>query len=97
MATEKERSLLPAMLLGQRLGLDQTESGPLLVTAKTAAALCGKSLRTWRTWDVLGLIPRPVRIKRSTLWRLNELKSWVAAGCPRRSEWEARHGELEQN
>jgi len=63
---------------------------PLLVGAKRAAAMCGKSLRTWRTWDALGLIPRPVRIKRSTLWRLDELKAWAAAGCPRRPEWEAR-------
>jgi predicted DNA-binding transcriptional regulator AlpA len=63
---------------------------PLLVNAKQAAALCGKSLRTWRTWDALGLIPRPVRIKRSTLWRLNELTAWISARCPRREDWEAR-------
>ena len=63
---------------------------PLLVDAKKAAALCGKSLRTWRTWDALGLIPRPVRIQRTTLWRLDELKAWTSAGCPRREEWEAR-------
>jgi predicted DNA-binding transcriptional regulator AlpA len=66
------------------------ESTPLLVDAKSAAALCGKSLRTWRCWDALGLIPRPIRIKRSTLWRLDELKTWIEAGCPRRAEWEAR-------
>ena len=41
--------------------------GPLLLTAKQAAAMCGKSLRTWRTWDAAGWIPRPVRIGRSTL------------------------------
>lgn len=62
----------------------------ILVTAKRAAAMCGKSLRTWRTWDAAGLIPRPIRIGRSTLWRLDELKNWVNAGCPRRAEWEAR-------
>ena len=62
----------------------------LLVDAEDAAALCGKSVRTWRTWDALGLIPRPVRINRSTLWRLDELKAWASAGCPRRAEWEAR-------
>lgn len=77
-------------LLGGNAGHERDESRPLLVTAKTAAAMCGKSLRTWRTWDSLGLVPRPVRIKRSTLWRLDELKAWVAAGCPGRSEWEAR-------
>jgi len=62
----------------------------LLVTAKQAASTCGKSLRTWRTWDAAGLIPRPVRIGRSTLWRVDELREWVAAGCPCRQEWEAR-------
>lgn len=63
---------------------------PLLLTARKAAAICGKSLRTWRTWDSAGLIPQPIRIGRSTLWRSKELEAWVAAGCPRRQEWEAR-------
>ena len=63
---------------------------PLLVTAKQAAAMCGKSLRTWRTWDAGGLIPRPRRIGRSVCWDFAELKKWIASGCPRRSEWEAR-------
>jgi len=66
------------------------ELGPLLLSAKQAAAICGKSLRTWRTWDSAGWIPQPVRIGRSTLWRADELREWVAAGCPRRAEWEAR-------
>lgn len=61
---------------------------PLLLSAKAAAALCGKSLRTWRTWDAAGMIPRPVRIGRSTLWRADELRAWIAAGCPRRDEWD---------
>ena len=61
----------------------------MLLSAKSAAAVCGKSLRTWRTWDALGLIPRPVRIGRSTLWRADELQSWIAAGCPNRKVWEA--------
>jgi predicted DNA-binding transcriptional regulator AlpA len=62
----------------------------LLVAARTAAEMCGKSLRTWRTWDAAGWIPRPVRIGHSTLWRADELRDWAAAGCPRRAEWEAR-------
>jgi predicted DNA-binding transcriptional regulator AlpA len=64
--------------------------GSLLVTARQASAACGKSLRTWRTWDSAGWIPRPVRIGRSTLWRADELREWVKAGCPRRAEWETR-------
>ena len=77
-------------LLDGKLGVDREQRDPLLVTAKQAAEICGKSLRTWRTWDAAGLIPRPVRIGRSTLWRLDELREWVAAGCPRREEWETR-------
>lgn len=69
---------------------DEVTPDTLLVTAKQAASMCGKSLRTWRTWDAAGWIPRPVRIGRSTLWRADELREWVAAGCPRRAEWEAR-------
>ena len=64
--------------------------GPLLLTARQAAAACSKSLRTWRAWNAAGWIPRPVRIGRSTLWRAEELREWVNAGCPRRAEWEAR-------
>lgn len=62
----------------------------LLLTARQAAIMCSKSLRTWRAWDSAGWIPKPVRIGRSTLWRFDELREWVAAGCPRRAEWEAR-------
>ena len=65
-------------------------SPPLLLSARAAAALCRKSLRTWRTWDAAGLIPRPLRIARSTLWRADELRAWVAKGCPCRQEWERR-------
>jgi predicted DNA-binding transcriptional regulator AlpA len=63
----------------------------LLLTAKRAAKVCGISLRTWRTYDSAGRIPRPVRIGRRTLWRREELCNWVVAGCPRRDEWEAHH------
>ncbi len=71
-------------------GHNSAPSQQLLLTAKQAARMCGKSLRTWRTWDSAGRIPRPVRIGRSTLWRADELRAWVVAGCPQRGEWEAR-------
>lgn len=62
------------------------ESAALPIPARKAAPMCGKSLRTWRTWDAAGWIPRPVRSGRSTLWRVVELRERVAAGCPRRAE-----------
>jgi predicted DNA-binding transcriptional regulator AlpA len=65
-------------------------ASPLLLTADQIAPMFGKSARTWRNWDIAGLIPRPVRIHRSTYWRLDEISAWIAAGCPRRPQWEAR-------
>jgi predicted DNA-binding transcriptional regulator AlpA len=62
----------------------------LLLTAADAAALCCKSLRTWRSWDAAGRIPRAVRIGRSVLWRAEELRAWTVAGCPCRKDWEAQ-------
>ncbi len=73
--------------IGKGCGI--TSDGALLLTARDAAVMCGKSVRTWRSWDAAGLIPRPMRINRSTLWRADELRAWVSAGCPRRAEWEA--------
>jgi predicted DNA-binding transcriptional regulator AlpA len=66
------------------------DSGPILLLAAEAAALCRKSLRAWRSWDSAGLIPRPIRIGRSTLWRADELREWIAAGCPCRDNWDAQ-------
>lgn len=61
---------------------------PLLLNARQAAALCGKAVRTWRMWHAAGLIPRPVRIGRSLLWRADELRAWIAADCPCQRQWE---------
>ncbi|MGQ9919136.1 MAG: helix-turn-helix transcriptional regulator [Bryobacteraceae bacterium] len=61
----------------------------LLLKAPAASVLCSVSLRTWRAWDAAGRIPLPVRVGRSTFWRADELRAWVAAGCPDRETWHA--------
>ncbi len=63
------------------------ENELLLLPARKAAAMCGMSLRTWRTWDAAGFVPVPVRIGRSTFWRTSELREWIAAECPKRDVW----------
>ena len=71
---------------------DAVESRPvegLLLKAPAAAVLCSVSLRTWRAWDAAGRIPLPVRVGRATFWRADELRAWVAAGCPDRETWHA--------
>lgn len=66
---------------------DSVHDAPLLVPASRAAQICGKSVRTWQA---SGLIPAPLRVGRSLLWRVRDLEAWVAAGCPPRDEWDAR-------
>ena len=59
-----------------------------LLTAAAAAELFHKTERTWRTWDSIGTIPRPVRIGRAVYWRLREIDAWIEASCPAREDWE---------
>lgn len=65
----------------------QTES--ILIDAKAAAVLCGVGRTTWLTLASAGKTPAPVRLGRRVLWRRDELKSWIAAGCPARQQWSA--------
>ena len=62
-----------------------------------AAALCSISARTWRMWDSMGRIPRAIRLGHAAFWRPDELRAWVAAGCPDRTAWEAETELLPRN
>ena len=81
--TSRIRALGPEMII-----TDYENAVPFLINAKRAAQLCGVSLRTWRTRDAAGLIPRAVRVGRSLYWKFQELNEWVTADCPPRTEWE---------
>jgi excisionase family DNA binding protein len=62
-----------------------TDTAPLLVRADEVARMMGVSERTlWRLLSA-GKIPQPVRIGRSTRWRLAEIREWIAGGCPQES------------
>jgi len=38
-------------------------------------------------WLASGRVPSPVKLGRRALWRFDEIRQWVAAGCPPRSRW----------
>jgi prophage regulatory protein len=63
--------------------------GPILFTPEqTAAALGIGRSQLWRLHSA-GRLPAPVRLgQRCPRWRADELRVWVAAGCPSRDEWE---------
>jgi predicted DNA-binding transcriptional regulator AlpA len=62
---------------------------PLLVPAEVAGPMCGRSEASWWRDSAAGRIPAPIKLGHSTLWRVEELQSWIEAGCPDRKTWEA--------
>jgi excisionase family DNA binding protein len=60
----------------------------LTMHAASAAKLCGVSRATWYALAAAGRLPKPVRLGRRTLWRVDELKAWIDAGCPPLHRWE---------
>ena len=65
---------------------------PMVLNAEDAGRMCGRSEASWWRDHAAGRIPAPVRIGRSTLWRVQELRDWLAAGCPTRTIWQAMRG-----
>lgn len=59
----------------------------LLVDTREAAELFGVSERTVASWNKSGRMPAPIRIGRAVRWGYDELRAWVAAGCPPRDKW----------
>jgi prophage regulatory protein len=59
-----------------------TGSEPLLIPAAECARLLDVSTRTlWRQLSA-GQVPRPVRFGGTVRWRLDEVRKWIAEGCP---------------
>jgi predicted DNA-binding transcriptional regulator AlpA len=63
---------------------------PLAVDAKGLAKRLELSVRTIRTMDTAGKLPRPIRLNgHSVRWPIGEIKDWLNAGAPDRRTWEA--------
>jgi predicted DNA-binding transcriptional regulator AlpA len=61
-----------------------------LIGIDDLSVLLGRSVPSLQRDDRAGRIPRGIKLGRSKRWRLDEIHLWIAAGCPSRSEWEAR-------
>jgi hypothetical protein len=62
---------------------------PLLVPANVAGSMCGRSEASWWRDHAAGRCPAPLKLGGRTLWRVEDLRLWVALGCPARREFEA--------
>lgn len=63
---------------------------PLVVDAKLLAPLLSCGVRTVRTLDASGKLPKPLRIGGSVVWLLADICDWLEAGAPDRETWESR-------
>lgn len=64
----------------------------LLLKSEDAAETLGISRTHLYHLSSTGEIgPRPIKLGKCSVWSYLELHAWVAAGCPRREEWERMH------
>jgi excisionase family DNA binding protein len=61
----------------------------LVYTPDELAVALQVSTRTLRRLEASGRLPMPVNVGRSVRWRRDEISAWLAAGAPKRREWEA--------
>lgn len=59
----------------------------LLVDAVDFGSLLGVSRRQVHKWRTQNLLPAPVDIAGRVRWRVEELRDWLAAGCPDPEHW----------
>lgn len=60
----------------------------LLINALDSADMCGVGKSQWYALVAAGKAPAPIKLGRKSLWRKDELKEWIGAGCPVRKIWE---------
>jgi excisionase family DNA binding protein len=70
-----------------------TLAEPLAVDARAAAALLGISESHFYALLRTGRIgPEAIRLGRARRYRTDELRAWLASGCPSRSKWQVVKG-----
>jgi predicted DNA-binding transcriptional regulator AlpA len=57
--------------------------------AKRLSRLLGIGVRTIRSMDAAGKLPKPTRLNTRVVWIIREIRQWLEAGAPDRAEWEA--------
>lgn len=60
---------------------------PVVVTAAQLAIMLQVSKRTLWRMRSSGKLPSPMRVGGIVRWRLNDVTSWINAGCP---QWQSR-------
>lgn len=74
---------IDAATIGERL------PPAMLMTVDDLARDLRTSAKTIRRMDAASRLPRAVKISRGKRWPRQTIVAWIAAGCPKRAEWEA--------
>jgi predicted DNA-binding transcriptional regulator AlpA len=59
------------------------EIEPLLLRAKSAAAMCGVSVRTWNYWRTAGKTPPSFKLGGCVVWKAEHIRLWVKLDMPK--------------
>lgn len=55
----------------------------VLLTKREAADFCGLACSTFDRYRAAGWVPKPVKIGNVIRWKLDDLRAWLEAGCPK--------------
>lgn len=92
MPTEALRIVPPEAVpepIGEPATLGEPLPPALLMTVDDLARELRTSAKTIRRMDAAGRLPRAVKIGRGKRWPRATIVAWIAAGAPRRAEWES--------
>ncbi len=70
---------------------DPKPESPRLVSANWLAKYLGISRASLFRLRSAGRMPKPVRVGGIVRWRVEDVRTWVDAGCPPIDEWDARN------
>lgn len=69
--------------------LTASHPAPLAVDAEQIGhGILPISKRTWWGWVNSGRAPGGFKVGNRRMWDVSQLRRWIAAGCPRREEFE---------
>ena len=64
------------------MAVDIAKAVKRLLTVPDVAEVCSIAPETVRRMTDRGAMPMPVRLGRAVRYRLDEIESWIADGCP---------------
>ena len=67
--------------------IELTNNQKLLISATDAAKCLGISRTMFYEQMNSGRLPYPIRFGRRMVWSAEEMKQWIAAGCPNGDKW----------